>query len=291
MTPSAGEGGPEAERLLERITARLPSSESVVPIADADYMRCHIAFEGASDQQTRILQWLEARLTREARPEVSVLSVGAGSGILDVPLIARLARKVHVRYAIVEPIEAQCERFRERIEDETDLADAEVEVFRARLEDFRSSAAFDFVLAIHSLYYVEDVRQAVRRILELRSDRGTAIVAAGPLEELNLLAEMFWRVHQSPVWFAKDVERCLRDLDSPFESHRISASLDVTDLLESRPSDELMDFLIQARFRSLSKETQQLIERYVAAISTWQGSRATVPHPVEMLDVPRHRVP
>jgi hypothetical protein len=91
-------------------TASASPTEGHPPLAGADPLRAHVAFESASDRQDRIRRWpVERPLTAEGAG-LDVAGVGAGSGILDVPPIERVSASESLRSQMFEPVAERCER-------------------------------------------------------------------------------------------------------------------------------------------------------------------------------------
>ena len=85
----------ERERLLARLDEALARVDELFSLDEARFLDTHDIYEGRSDQQPRIIEWFGGeRLAPAAsgRP-FRVLSVGCGSGLLDVPVAARLASR------------------------------------------------------------------------------------------------------------------------------------------------------------------------------------------------------
>lgn len=279
-------GDPTA--LLERIRGHLPSSGGVPALSDEDYMRCHVAFEGASDQQTQILDALAAHLARSDRRELSVLSVGAGSGILDVPLMSRLAERTKVRYCVIEPIAEQCDRLRERFVEAGLDGHVDLTVHSHALDELTSPARFDFVLAIHSIYYMPDLAGSLAHLCSLRARGGELIVGVAPLEEMNLLAQVFWSPQRPhALWFENDVERQLVERGDSFSKTRIEGRLgmEAQALEPAGPSTDIVDFLVQAPLGEQPAPVRELVADYLSEVSHTGEDGISVPHPAVLFHV------
>lgn len=273
------------EALLARIAEQIECIVTIPSLDGPGYMRGHVAFESASDQQGKILDWLVRRLESDSRPELGVVSVGAGSGILDVPMLEAVCRHKRVRYTVVEPFEEQCAKFSERASGLTDSANLEVSIECSTLQrtDFRGQ--FDFVLAIHSVYYFEELEPALAKLCEMVRPDGEVVIAVAPREEMNRLSELFWRPqHDGSLWFEEDVVAALDRMKISYASERIDARLDA-----SPGAPEWIDiasFLVQSPLRELPSELERLVLDYLEVGGRAEGSSLAVPHPVTMLRVP-----
>jgi len=251
-------------------------------------MRCHVAFENASNQQAQILETLAERLGRAGRSELSVVSVGAGSGILDVPLMARLAERADVRYCVIEPLEEQCVRLRERFAAAGLEGRVELTVYNGVLDDFLPGLQFDHVLAIHSIYYMPDLARSLESLANLRSPRGELIVCVAPLEEMNLLAQVFWSPQRPhALWFERDVEEHLEVRGEALTRTRIEGRLDLdASVLEaSCTKTDIVDFLIQAPLEKQPRAVRELVAGYLELVSRSDEDGISVPHPAVLFEV------
>ncbi len=112
---SSDERAPQKD-LLGRIETALRVSSDLVPLTDARYLETHGIFEGRSDQQRLILEWFGDQIapTLPLEGASRVLSVGCGSGILDVQIATRLVEQTNdLHYVGVDPNEIECETFRD----------------------------------------------------------------------------------------------------------------------------------------------------------------------------------
>lgn len=272
---------PDHGRLLQQMRDQVGCIQSMPEVLDDDYMHCHTAFEKASDQQGQILDWLVDRLTAGGRSSLSILSVGAGSGILDIPLIASIARKTDLRYFVIEPIEEQCRRFGAMFYASQLEAKVDLRIINATLEDADIRSQFDYVLAIHSGYYMPNLGRSIGRMMDVRRPGGKLVLAVAPLEEMNLLADLFWsRQCSHRIWFAKDVEECLVQRGEDATRTRLSGTL------RFAPSDsQVIDFLIQTQGNKLPQDTYALVTQYLKSVSTSPATNLEIPHPVTLFEV------
>jgi SAM-dependent methyltransferase len=265
-------------------TASASPAEGHPPLVGADYLRAHVAFESASDQQDRIRRWLVGRLLAAEGAGLDVASVGAGSGILDVPLIERVSASKSLRYQVFEPVAEQCEAFAARAQER--LADRdriELAIECAGIERAPDAAAFDHVLAIHSTYYFDDVEASLEKLLGMTREGGELLVAVAPREAMNRLAEPFWGPQvEDALQFDTHVIDALERLGAELEVERIDAEL-VLDPADPR-ADDVASFLIQTSVEALDADRRAAVHESIRAVSReLAGGALAVPHPVSML--------
>lgn len=245
-------------------------------------MRSHVAFESASDQQSKILRWLTDDLLASESKEFSVASIGAGSGILDVPLLRAVCQNKRVEYSAVEPFEEQCRAFEQRAAESLDPDNPRLTIINSMLGRMPHGLQFDYVLSIHSVYYFEDLRRALEQMLALRKPGGQLTIAVAPCEAMNRLSEIFWRPQQEGnVWFQADVERELGALGMKWESARIEGAL--TFDKASNDATDIVSFIVQCPIDQLPEEDRDMIFSYIQMVGEECDGRLSVPHPVSIL--------
>ena len=174
-TPSATR---EKSLLLERLDKALAEVDHLAPLGEARFLETHAVFEGRSDQRQRIIDWLGdwiAPAGGSGQP-FRVLSIGSGSGIVDVSIARQLATGTdELSYVGVDPNRVECEAF-DRLFTDAALPGARLEVAPVTFEDFETSQRFDLVHFVHSLYYMPNPAAALRRARRQLAPDGNAIL-------------------------------------------------------------------------------------------------------------------
>ena len=278
--------------LLERLDRALIGSSDLVPLTDARYLETHGIYEGRSDQQRLILAWFGEQIASTLQPDYPfrVLSVGCGSGILDVPIAARLAEQTgDVHYVGVDPNRIECEAFQQLFADAS-LDRARLEVIPATFEDFEATTRLDLIHFVHSLYYMPDPAGALEKARKLLAPGGRLVVFHAPCEALNDLTVRFWdKQYARPTLFAEDFAETLDAWSWDYERKRLDARLEVTPLDHGDPAHAdssiglaLRDFIVQFDSGRLSPPVQDLIGRYLRLISVEDCGETHIAHPVDV---------
>jgi hypothetical protein len=273
------------DAILQEIRELLGPEAETPPLNGPDYMRCHVAFEGASDQQDQIRSALTQVLLSAPQADLSVASIGAGSGILDVPMLRDVCASKRVDYTVVEPVPEQCVQFEQRVR-ATLAPDNPTLHFENRLLcEVPVTRRYDFVLAIHCLYYMDDLKAAVGHLLSMCKFPGTAIIAMAPLGFMNRLASVFWAPQLAgSVTFDTDVAKNLKERNAGYRESTVQARLAIP-MDEGPEADDILSFLIQTRFDALDPAVRNLIRSYVRTVGTIGKEEIFLPHPVTMLSV------
>jgi len=77
----------EAEAVLTELDLALAEVDALQPLSDARFLQSHVLYEGRSAQQSRIVDWFADHVDEAAA--YRVLSVGCGSGVLDLAILER----------------------------------------------------------------------------------------------------------------------------------------------------------------------------------------------------------
>lgn len=252
----------------------------IAPLSSARFLETHVTFERSSTQQDQIRDALAA-YPLPAR--ASALSIGPGSGILDGPLLARLAPGRALRYVGVEPNPLQSQKLEAR------LAGLPVDaaVVTSTFEGFTTREVFDVVWVIHTHYYFASVSAGLERASRLVAPGGRLILAAAPRGALNRLAQAFWSDHAADaLWFAEEIASFLESTGRPVARTRIDARLDVTACFGGAPrGDAIRDFVVQAEV-SARPGPRAWVDGQLRAMGREEtDGRWTVPHPVDLFEL------
>ncbi|MAI78566.1 MAG: hypothetical protein CL917_06485 [Deltaproteobacteria bacterium] len=285
----------EQEReLLERLDAELRGSGKMLPLCDARYLETHEIFEGRSNQQGLIIDWFSRFFQEHFRqpepPEGTfrVLSVGCGSGILDLQLATRLSDQTQdFHYVGVDPNSVECDHFQGQFAGFASGqlgAQPQVEVVNKSFEDFEASCGFDLIHFVHSLYYMPDSAAALEKARRLLAPGGRIVFFQAPCEEMNALTVRFWdKEYARPTLFAEDLSDILEVQDWKYDRERINAFLEVSPLAypDSSLGIALTDFIVQVDSLDLSEPVRNLITGYLKLISIRDEDEVYISHPVD----------
>lgn len=273
MLPAAVDQSP----VVARAAAALMPLRELDP---ATYARSHAAFEARSDQRALVAAWLSARLAPRRGP-VRVLSVGCGDGTLDAVLADGLtAGGGEVCFDGIEPFAGSADRWQRAL---AAVPGVQSRVSRCTLaEHVRTrpdEPPYDVVLAVHSLYYVADLPQALTAALRLVAPGGELVVLHAPRAELNALVTLLApRSSGHPQWFSETVAAALAGLDAPVQHDRLLARLDLAEA-----ADDVLDFAVQA---VLPGSLREVVRDHLRDLRL-PGAAFEVPHPVDAFVVGR----
>ncbi|WP_375483644.1 class I SAM-dependent methyltransferase [uncultured Jatrophihabitans sp.] len=262
------------DRLRDELRDR-PPLEALEP---SEYATTHALFEARSDQRANLTSWVVRHVAARATSASRVLSLGCGDGSVDVQVAAALAAFGRpVDYVGVEPHAPSGRVFRDRLED---LATARPTLVTDTFAQARPAGLFDVVLAVHSLYYVDDLASTVRRAHSLLTPGGELVILHAPREPLNTLVPILCPGRRQP--FSDQLLRLTRAEWRPTVT-RIDARLDLTASGDPEVDRQLLEFTVQAR---LPDRLLPLV-RDALADHTLPGPGTVLPHPVDAFVIAR----
>jgi ubiquinone/menaquinone biosynthesis C-methylase UbiE len=271
---------------LHSLRAALERACRPFGLSDKRYDETHELFERSSNQQRRIREWLVDLISSHyaSLHTLRILSVGCGSGILDVPLIESIATtSKRVEYTGVDPNELACRRFQDDF-DNQELPNVQLDLREQDIESLTSTERFDMIHVVHSLYYFDDPADTLDGLLRMLAPEGKVVVVQAPEAELNQLAKCFWTHHEeNGIWFSDCLAGHLSNRGLAFSRQRIDGEVDVTRCFEPDcPRGEMMlDFITQSDCGQLDDDVVELCLGYLRSISRPENDSLLVAHPAD----------
>lgn len=253
------------------------------PLSDEQYAVCHKKFEKVSSQQSLILKTLSARI--RGPESLRLLSLGAGNGMLDIPLLENLQNRYRIQYQGVEPSGFQANIFKKALKASTIENQGSLEILMQTFENYDQRQKFNVILAIHSFYYMQDINVAFEKMVDLLEKDGTIFIAMAPLGPMNEISRKFWHKNQkTKLWFASDLEDLIRDKSLNAKIHPINAKLRLPTTL-SQCDPDILSFFLHSDFGAFDCEQQKKLYADIASISEKINDYYFVPHPVTIYEI------
>ena len=247
------------------------------------YSACNEVFRRCTNQGSLMLEEM-GKIFRDLR-RVSILSVGSGVGLFEIPMLKMLQDDdVAISHFVGIDVSSQaCARLEENLEAEFGPG-IWYEVVCSPFQDFTSSQAFDIVLYNHTFEYLggSPVRW-LHKSESFLTPGGQVIVFSPNRGGINLIyGEVAQELGGWNPLFADDIDATLANLGNLFQKRTIDAECDVSLLDRSGPHPDkikLLSFLTQRDCRTIPFETREsYVEHY---LSLRQGGH-TIPHPTTM---------
>ena len=218
-----------------------------------------------------------------------VLSIGCGDGSVDVEVARVLSRfGVPISYDGIEPNPDCGNLFLRRLSRVPGItAGISTSTFESYLAqgpktDSSTIAKYDLVLAVHSLYYVPDVADALKSALRLVAPGGMLVVLHAPRGDLNRLVGVLGPSQGQE--FSEVVAAALATQRVSVSRERLDATLRLT-AADEHEARRVLDFTAQV---VIPDDLRPAVISVLDRISE-PGAGLRIPHPLDafVANVPR----
>lgn len=245
------------------------------PLTGEYYVKCNEVFRNSTDQARLMLN--EVDRYSVDRSKLRILSVGAGAGLFEIPMLEILGDKVE-SFAGVDVNEHACRLLIEKLERKFS-GSLEYEVANEAFQDFQTGQRFEIVLFNHTFEYLDGDRLSwVQKSRDLLSDDGNVLIFSPNRGGINkFYGEVF-----APC-FSEDLARLLDTVGMQHTTTRIDGQLDVSLLTGDRQNPDrirLLSFLTQIDCRGASDSELSGFVRYF--LSLRNGDTSMVHHPTTL---------
>ena len=247
----------------------------MIPLSGPYYVECNEVFRDATNQSELMLEQLAIHAGDQA--DLTVLSVGSGAGLFEVPMLRMLGDRWQ-RFVGVDVNSHACEILRDKLKEEFSGRLA-YEVLNQSFQDYQTDLRFDFVLFNHTFEYLDGDRLLwIQKSLDLLNQAGSVLIFSPHRGGINkYYGEAF-----SPC-FSEDLELLLTTTEFQHSTTRINAECDLS-LLSNENADpdkiRLLSFLTQVDCRELPPATLVEITDYFRSLGNGESSR--IPHPATL---------
>lgn len=267
--------------------------ESCPPLEGKRYKDGQLLFRRSSNQQKLMLAWLDKHFLPQLGPEpVSFLSIGAGTGIFDVPILQQLLRRnLQVRYEGIDPNHDVLSLLEESLRP---LASGNLKtrIIPRGFESYVSQGKFNFILLVHTHYFFRDLRSNLQQAWDLLEDGGNIVLYSA----LDVFLSEFFKVtfqtnFGHPPWLSHQVQEALKALNIPFRRESIDATLDVSGCFcgDQKAVDDLLSFIVHADASQTPEK--DLLLACLKQNAKQEGGRYLVPHPVDVFVIGKKTAP
>ena len=262
---------------------------SLEPLNDADYLEGHLLFKRSSTQQEKMLKWLNGYFLRTFdTSHCSILGIGSGAGVVDLPLLQSLAPHIkNIHYVGIDPNSASCERFREQLKTWHDDP-YDISIHCTPLDSFNGEILFDVALMVHVMYYFQNLGMAIQDALQNLKVGGQLLILHAPDDPLQFYSKISTRqLYGHPMWLSPDIERELQKQNIAYECSRISAEVKVTPLFSHNDPMKYvwLNFIVQGDARNLPNHKILKILKQLQEISYEREGDIYIDHPIDAIVV------
>jgi len=252
-------------------------------LADPYYSESNALFRRATNQTEVMLD----RLADHARDRgrLTILSVGSGVGLFELPMLTRLGEEgiTVARLVGLDPSAHATAVLGRKLADRHEALD--FELVATPFETYDTEARFDMVLFNHVFEYLAgDPLTWVGKSLGLLADGGNVLVFSPNRGGINqIYQDVFAELVGTPPFFADDIEVMLDGSGIAFSMESMMAACDISALQRIGEDPEklmLLSFLTQRDCREVTPEVR---ERYIEYyLSLRQPGESSIPHPVTL---------
>jgi SAM-dependent methyltransferase len=257
-------------------------------LSGAYYVACQARFRQATTQDELMLAEVERRCG--GLHSLQVLSIGAGSGLFELPMLERLlaAGAGLQSFTGIDTDAYACKILQQRLVDAFE-DELEFEVVAQDFVDYDSRQRFDLVLLNHVFEYIPDQHAAmIAKARGLLGPDGQLLIFSPQRGGINRIYEREMRAVRSwPPIFAEDIAAILAAGAIPFEATDLVAQCDISALAgdpDSAEPLELLSFLTQIDCRRVPSSVRA---DYVASFqSLAPAGQSQIPHPTTLFVLP-----
>ncbi len=248
------------------------------------YAECNEVFRRSTNQSHLMLK--EVREYCRNKESMSILSVGSGVGLFEIPMLRTLMGDgIDIpKFVGIDIDEYACSVFKEKLQAGFGHS-LEFDVIHQSFQKFASEARFGLILYNHVFEYLGGHHlKWIHKSLNLLSDNGNILIFSPDRGGINKIYDETMRdVNGFDPFFSDDIERMLTSHFIEFSTKRILAECDISLLHESNDNPDkirLLSFLTQIDCRTISDERKN---EYVHYYQSLRGtSKNTIPHPATL---------
>lgn len=256
------------------------------------YAECFEAYKTISTEWECMRQWIHDNLLDSLphKENISILSVGSGSGDFDLQLIKLVASKFKsVDYVAVEPNKVHSRQF--KIKTITyPLQGIRFRIHTLPFEELRIDTRFDLIHLTHCLYYVPDRAGAVLKALNMIVDHGIVLIFHQTPMGINQIQRRFLkRVKgtEKDMFSSKELQDILDRHHIKYRLNIINSFMDISDCLtsDSEATQKLISFFLECDTRQLLPEIRQKICRFIKELSCNDQGHSLIFQPVAVFSL------
>ncbi|MEE6489110.1 hypothetical protein FKM82_015494 [Ascaphus truei] len=230
------------------------------------YMQSFSAFVNRSTENQCTQQFIETRFPEmmlslgNGKSPINVLSVGSGSGELDLHIISKIQsvrRGRPITNNVVEPNVHQILKYKECIANTPGLDNVSFIWHEKTADEYQceaneKDAKFDFIHMIQVIYYLDDLPAALTFFRRSLAPNGKLLIVLisgdGGWATLRRKCASYWSLKDicmnKTSW---ELTSLLDAMDAKYEKHEIPAELDITEcFIEGNKNGELLlDFMTE----------------------------------------------
>ena len=259
------------------------SSKNDLALKGPYYAECQKVFRAATNQDELMLEAL--RVECADYEEFSILSVGSGSGLFELPMLKMLLSegKAVKRFTGVD-IDENANQLLEKALDAGFAGQLDYEVVTASFDTYQPSERADIILYNHVFEYIRKGHLTwMQKSLTLLAEGGKLLLFSPIQGGINRIYEQNMSSYFDYVpYYSSDIEEMLSDAGMAFSKERIRGECDIVlldELGDNAKGMRLLSFLTQVDCRKLPVQESAIQVSYFQSL-TEQGEKR-IAHPTD----------
>ncbi|XP_058696460.1 histamine N-methyltransferase-like [Poecile atricapillus] len=237
-------------------------------LADPDrYLQSFRLFLERSTEHQSMQEFMERQLPAviasvgNGKSTINVLSVGGGSGEMDLQILSKIRAKypgVTVNNDVIEPSADQISKYKERVAQASNLENTKFTwhnetayEYESRMNAEKRTKKWDFIHMIQMLYYVKDIPATIRYFHSLLESQGKLLIilvsGKSGWETLWKKYGSFFPLDLCSFVSSADLPRMLDSAGLKYQLYELPSHMDITScFIEGDKDGELLlDFLTE----------------------------------------------
>ena len=245
---------------------------SLKPISDEDYAKMMVTYKKKSDQRSVDRNGiLQSIMKKYAGKSIDVMSVGAGRGIIEdeivrhPDLIVNSMHMVEPNSVFAEELEAKSAKW------ESTVSSIDVSYFD---ENYETSKRFDVIIMVHSIVFIENPVDAIKKLKSFLKDGGQIVIAIrGEKGGCELVSRMHEYMNMDGCTSsygsnlnARSLANILRKHDIQCQIQEFIALHDFTDFIEKKKSpciNDVISILLFTKYDDLENDLKDELYKMV----------------------------
>jgi SAM-dependent methyltransferase len=248
------------------------------------YADCHETFRRSSNQTSLMLKEVQSIFGNGER--VSILSVGSGTGLFEIPMLSMLMEEgIDIpKFVGVDVNESACNILKQKLGAEFESR-VKYEVTNQSFQEFFTESHYDMILFNHTIEYFRDHHlKWIHKSINLLSDDGCLLIFSPNEGGINqIYGELMKDTSGYTPIFSDGLEGLLTSNSIDFYSKIVAAECDISLLRESNNNPEkikLLSFLSQIDCRSISEAKRDTFLNYFMNLRI--NNSNAIPHPTTL---------
>ncbi|XP_030436561.1 histamine N-methyltransferase isoform X1 [Gopherus evgoodei] len=247
----------------------MASSMRSLPSDHSRYLESFRLFLENSTEHQCMLEFIEKKLPGiissigNGKSAINILSVGGGSGEIDLQILSKIQAKypgVTINNEVIEPNDEQILSYKERVAKTPNLENIKFtwhketsSEYESRMNEKKEFKKWDFIHMIQMLYYVKDIPATIQYFHSLLEAKAKLLIilVSGTSGWTTLWKKYGPRLSLNDLCFY-DIEERLSQIGLKYQIYELPSTMDITNcfIKGNKEGELLLDFLTETCYFS-----------------------------------------